>query len=413
MKKLLSLFFIICMLPLLGGCGSIRSNYREVEQILAIQTMGVDYLADGVRLTLAAPSTARSEDSPVYLTGSGESVSTAIQRIRNYSSEEDLFCAHVNHAVLGEDAAKQGVGLFFSYLCRSPDMRIDTPLYVVRDCSAEELISGVIDGGTGICEVLQAVKTNAEDRGDSTIFTAAEAMGSLYRYGSALLCALDYCPSDETEGSSPSGGGDSGPSSPPGEGGGASGGGGGASGSPKGPPMTAAVDGYAVLKDGRLCAYVSREDSVGANLLLDLPGISELVVRDREGEAVTLELTEGSSSFTPLWGDDGTLEGIHIVTDVTASLLEAPAEETGTDRSEYEDYITARLESAVLQRLRSVLGLSQKLDADFLGLAGRVELADPVQYRNMGRTFPELLPELELRVSVRGRLSHTNNLKDA
>lgn len=386
MKKFLAAVLLAALTPALSGCGSLYTNYREVEQLLVVQTMGLDTLPGGVRLTLAAPSTARQEDSPVYLSGVGESVSTAIERVYNYSSEEELFTAHINYLVLGEEAAEKGIGDTLNYLCRSPEMRIDTPLFVVKNCSAYDLISGVIGSGTGICEVLQSVKTNAEERGDSTVFTAAQALRSLNRYGSTLLCALEYSPSDEV----------SGQGSGTGEAGG----------------MTAAVNGYAILKEGKLQGYIDRDKALGASFLMNLVAVSEIVVRDMNGQPVTLELSQGGTKLQPVWEKDGSLRGLNISAQATASILEIGGGEPEADEGEYEDYITARLEDAVSQRIEAVLRLSKSLRADFLGLGGQVELADPVKFRNLKESFPELLPELEMRVSVSGELSHTNNLKE-
>ncbi len=414
MKKIALLLIIILALPLLTGCGSIYSNYREVEQILAVQTMGLDRLPGGVLLSLAAPSAARQDGKPVYLSGTGESISLAMERVRNYSNEEDIFPAHINHLVVGEDTARQGIDFCLNYLCRSPEMRIDTPLYVVRDCRAYDLISGVISSGTGICEVLQSVKTNADERSDSYIFTADQVLRNLERYGSCLLCALEY--SEATEVSGGGSGQGSGSSGQESGGSGKSGGNAQASSGDSGESgggMTAAVSGYAIIKDGKLCGFIDRDRAVGASFLMDLAAVTRIDVSDRDGRAVTLDVSQGGTKLRPVWADDGELQGLNISADVTASILEMDAEIPEGTSEEFEDYITAQLENAISERISSVLRLSRRLEADFLGLAGRVEMSDPVKFRNMERSFTEALPELELRVSVSGTLNHTNNLKDA
>ena len=460
MKKLISFLIVICMLPCLSGCGSIYSNYREVEQLLVIQTMGLDTLSDGVRLTLAAPSTTGNTGSPVSLSGDGQSITSAIERIRNYSTEDDLFCAHINHVVLGEDTAKQGIGQYLAYICRSPEMRIDTPLYVVRECSAAEFISGVIGTGTGICEVLDAVKATADERGDSYVFTAAQVVRELDRHGSALICALEYSNSDELVGDSGQGGvgnssSQSGSSDEQAQAGEASGqeqedsesqsgskgsqppqgestapespspdaqaeAGSrqeGTSGQPPAPSgeqsrgKTASAAGYGIIKGKKLVGYIGREDAIGANFLLNLVAVSDILVTDREGAYVTLEITQGGTKIVPVWDEEGALKGIDVYAHVSASIHEMQTSENHGG-GEYEDYITAQLESAISRRMGSVLQASKRLRADFLGLEDRVELADPLRFRNQSLSFEELLPKLEIRISVSGKLSHTNNLKD-
>lgn len=449
MKRLISLIVFCSMLPGLWGCGSVYSNYREVEQILAIQTMGLDSRESGVRLTLAAPSTTRTDGSPICLSGDGPSITTAIERIRNYSTEEDLFCAHINHVLLGEDAAKKGIDSVLTYICRSPEMRIDTPLYIVRGNTAEEMIGGAVEGGAGICEVLDAVKTNADERGDSTVFTAAQVVRDLDRHGSALICALELADADELTMDGGQQGGQSGPAAQDGQ---EPGGDGedqpspAAETAPEGqdapsptpeeggenpppeteqealyegaptPPLgrsqgkTAAVAGYGIIRGEKLCGYISREDAVGAGILLNRPGVSDLVVTDKTGGKVTLEVSQGESRVVPVWDGEGNLAGIDIYAKVTASLHEIEHSGSGQD---WADFITGQLEAAVSERMRSVLQTSKRLRSDFLGLGDRVELAAPGQFRALEASFSELLPGLEFRLSVSGRLSHTNNLKDA
>ena len=56
--------------------------------------------------------------------------------------------------------------------------------------------------------------------------------------------------------------------------------------------------------------------------------------------------------------------------------------------------------------------MSRELKADFLGLAARVERADPAAFAGLDRDFSELLPELELEITVSARLRHTNDRKE-
>lgn len=101
---------------------------------------------------------------------------------------------------------------------------------------------------------------------------------------------------------------------------------------------------------------------------------------------MTLEISQGGSQIRPLWAEDGSLHGLDVSAEVSASV--ADMEKSGNlDSPEYSDYITSRLEAAVSSRISAVLRLSQKLSADFLGLAGRIETQAPgeipVQWRRV------------------------------
>jgi len=382
-RTLLSLTLALFLLPALSGCAGLYANVREVEQLLVIQTMGLDGGEGGVRLSLASGAGIKAAGSPTRLHASAPTVSAAIEQIRSRANEDDLFCAHVGHVLIGEGAAESGVDAFLSYICRSRDLRLSVPLYLVRGGSAEEAVLGVGDESYGICDALDAADADVRLRGDGRLTSAAEIVSSLARCGSALICAVEYRPSAEEARSG---------------------------GAAAGPVMTVAPAGYGVLKGDRLCGGIDREQAVGVGLLLNDTGPCELLVRDREGRPVTLTLERGGSELRPLWSDAGALEGLEISVWAVASAAELGVSGQGGD-SAWEDDLTARLEAELARRVGSVLQLSRELGADFLDLGGRVERADPRRFAALEPSFGDLLPDLRLRLSVSGRLAHTGDIR--
>ena len=63
-KKLTAAVLALSLLAL-SGCsgGSIYSNYREIEQLVVIQTMGFDAAGDGVGLSISSGNTGGSGGS--------------------------------------------------------------------------------------------------------------------------------------------------------------------------------------------------------------------------------------------------------------------------------------------------------------------------------------------------------------
>lgn len=380
MKRLLSL--ILCLVPLFSGCGSIYLNYKDIEQIKVIQTMGLDYIPSGVQLTLSSASTGSGNGEALCLTGSGNSISEAMEQIRNYSYEDELFFSHINQIIIGEDAAKHGIEKYLNFICRSPDLRIDTPLYVVKDKSAKETMGKVGSKSKGVSEILKAIETNDKLHNNSRVISAAQVINNLQKYGGTLISALEYGEAAEN-------GKDKDDKS-------------------KAPDMTAAPAGYAVFKGPELCAYIDRENAVGVDLLLNRLGISDIVVADNKGRPVTLETTGGKSQVVPVWGENGELIGIDVFADVSATIVEMEDDST-VSKEEITDLMISKLESEISSRTGYVLQLSRKLQTDFLGLGGRIELNSPQKFRAMKTDFAQILPALELRISVSGELSHTND----
>lgn len=395
MKRFLIIYIVIFALPL-SGCKSIYNNYKEIEQLLVVQTMGLDTQGGGVLLSLASAAGSNGS-SPRRLHSSGESITTAMERIYNYSYEEQLFLSHVGQLIIGEDAAELGIDDYLAYISRTPAMRLDMPIFVVRDGSALDAIMQVGDGKRGISEILETVEVSSLRRGDSGIYTAADVLRDSMRWGSALICALECSNASETpeSGSSQSSGTQASSAQ-----------------QNETPQLTAAANGFAIIRNGKLCRYLSREQAIAVGFLRNDVGISDVQVRDKHGDLVVLEIDGGKSRIKPVWSAPGELEALNVQTEVQASVIEiSGVGELG--KAEYTDHLTAQLEGLISDYVNETLQASKDLKADFLGLASAVESSNVEYFRLMSRPFPDLLPELELTVSVRGHLRHTNDMRDS
>lgn len=388
LRRCISLLILIFFIPFLTSCG--LPKYREVEQLLVIQTMGLDYENGAVRLSLASAADG-SGGEPRRLSSSGDSVTAAMERIYGHSYEQELFCYHVGHVLIGEAAAENDLTPYLNYICRSPVMRIDVPLYIVRSSTASRLVMDAGDDSKGISEIMQTVETKLEQRNGAHIFTPADVIRSLKRCGASLVCALDY--TDSAESTSEQNGKDTDFSE--------------SFGAQSSSGKTAASAGYAVIRDGKLCGYLSTDDAAAADILMGNGGVFILQVDDGSGGSAALEVDSGQADISPRWNGN-TLEGLDISVHVTASVLELNGRQP-TSRQSYIDELTAALESVISDRANSVLQSSKSLHADFLGLATIIERSDPTLWRRMEGSFTDLLPGLDLNLSVSAAIRHTND----
>lgn len=362
---------------LLSGCSNPFADHRDIEHLLVIQTMGIDTDRGSVVLSLASAADS-SGGEPKRLSALGSTVTAAMERIYDCSFEEELFCYHVKSVLVGEKAAEEGIDGLLGYICRSPIMRIDVPMFVVRSAKAGDVIMEAGDGERGISEIMQNLSRKL-DRRDGGSFTAKDIMRSLRRSGSALITALSYEESTEE-------------------------------GSEEGENRTAAPGGYAVIRDGKLCKFIEPADAAAADMLLSRSGIYNIEVADSHGGKVVLEVSDGKAELTPIW-DGGVLKGIAAHVSAQYSVLETNGR-SELQNAEYVDGLTAALETELLQRAGNVLRTSADLKSDFLGLVNCVERSDPESLRAMKQSFPDKLPGLEFQVTVSCRISHTNDMKD-
>lgn len=417
---------LLGMCILLSGCSNPFADYRETEHLLVIQTMGIDRESGGVRLSLAASSEGIG-NTPRVLAASGETVAEAMARIYDYSFEDEVFCYNVKNVLIGENAAEEGIEEFLGFICRSPEMRLDMPVFIVKGRSAEQIITEAGDDERGISDIMQNVQQKLKRRG-GTPFTGVDILRSLKRGGSALVCALslDEASEDVPEDKEDKAAGQSGGESAGQNGTDAAGQNGGEEKSiPPSPAaeseppaatganeqgQTAASAGYAVIRDGKLCKYIDVREAVAADMLLNRGGVHEIEVNDLYGSRVTLEVTNASSSFSPRWDGD-TLTGQEVHISAEYSVLETFGH-SELESAQYADALTAALETELLSRAGAVLTSTGELKADFLALGSTVERSRPEKYRSIKARFPELLPGLEFQVTVSCRLKHTNDMKD-
>ena len=369
MKKSL-LLLLLCLSPLLAGGASLYAQRREVEQLRLMETLGLDPAGDGLMLSLASPAT--EEAGPLVCSGTGLTLSQALDRLRDRSLEAELFCGHLRHILLGEDYARQGLEELLAAVSRSSDLRLDLPVFVVLDGSARQAMEQSGSGEKGVSDVLNAL---CQVREGSAVSTAGSILRDLDRQGSSLVRTLRL-----------QSGADAGDSS-----------------------RILTEEGYAVLLDGKLREQISPEDAAAVELLTDSLCPRPLVLRDGRGSRVTLELQDGSLRLEPEWDENGALTGLDLRVKVRAAVLETEDFHSVADAG-YLNALTARLEGEISRRIGNVLRLSRSLEADFLGLGRRIERQAPLRGRGLDRELGALLPDLCLHVTVQGELKHSNDI---
>ena len=153
MKKLLIL--LLCLAPVLAGLPRLYAQRRETEQLRLAETMGLDPAPEGLRLSLAAPG--GGEEEPLFASAPGASVNLAMDALRQQAGGEQLFCGHLQHILLGEAYARQGLESLLSAVCRSSDLRLDMPVYLILGAEAGEAMAALDDGKAGVCDALNSL----------------------------------------------------------------------------------------------------------------------------------------------------------------------------------------------------------------------------------------------------------------
>ena len=251
------------------------------------------------------------------------------------------------------------------WVCRSREIRMDGPLLIVRGASAEKALLESGGERVGAAELLDALASSAPARLGGELPSVARIAGRLESGGCAFAAAVACTPSSELEDGER--------------------------------PLTLAPAGLAVLKEGKLAAFLDPDEAVGADLLLGARGEHSFVVTDHAGQRVTLQTAPGRTELRVIRGADGSPEAIEATICLSAAVAELDGKGNLSD-GDYADELAALLERELLRRAGAVLRLEHALGADLLSLPSRAGLDRDAA--------------LPVRLSASVRVDHANDVRD-
>lgn len=372
MKKFIAALCALSLMLTASGCsgGSIYSNYRDIAELLVIQTLGFDLSDAGVRLSVSAEgSTGAGKDNegktPVRLSVDAQSMTEAQDALQHYSGGLRLFFGHTAYIVLGENVLNTDTAQFFDCIERDAAFRLCIPVFAASG-SASELVMGAGADEHDATRLMRAVTENLRLRGDAHIFTAAEIVSALDSNGAALICAVKAVPADTID-----------PDAAEGE-------------------MAIVPDGYTIINNNKAAGHIPMELARGVSLILNEAGSMPVVV----GNA-TLQIDRSSCELEPVFGDG--LEGVAININISASLAEA--------RGDFDPgELTREFEAEARSWVEDVLELQKSSACDFLHLGSALEIRRPQRLRGASENFALIAPGLDFTVRVTADLDRSFHL---
>lgn len=365
MRKLFIIIVCALLAATLSGCtGALKASYREISELRLVRTVGFDSLDNGELVSVCADAATEDGES-IRLSAEGSSLLTAMQALRQRAESSDLYYPHISYMLMGEDAAEHAA-VYLDFIERSAQARLDAPLLVVRGSGAEALVTEAGSGGLDITDILASMEREGEREGGFTLFTCGETARSLAEYGAALCSAVR--PERAKEG------------------------------------ITAVRAGYAVLRDGALAGWLDESAGRGVTLLMGRSGGGAVYLG-----GATAELTGADVNYEPVWSAEGKLIGARVDIALRAVLTETDGHLDPDDAA-----VMAGLESALARTAggwaKTVLDTSQELEADFMALGKKLELAAPFKWQAASIDWEAAFAQLPITVSVSANIERTGAL---
>ncbi len=369
MRRWSILLYVSLSLLLLGGCdASLAADRHDAERLLLIQTMGLDR-EDGHLVMSVSSGLGPDEKPSLVMSAAASGIEDAIARLQNYSPENQLFYAHVQYLLLGEQFAGSDLDQVIEWVDRSPTLRMDTNMLIVRGTARDAVVDSS-EQATDITQRLASLDRQAQASGWS-VRTLREVAAALAEGDGALCLTVRTAPSDGnvfTE-------------------------------DQRADAVVPA--GYAILNGDGLAAFLSPEASLGAELLTGDPTGLLITV-----EGCTLELLGGSAEIDGRFAGDGAVEGLDIRCTLQAGLLEK-----AEDRSISPEKLNEALSGTVGEWVYEALDAAQQLGCDYLGLR-RAALKSAPDKAAAGRAWGEAFPAIPISVTVDGIVERSYDLAE-
>lgn len=371
------------ILLFLSGCsnaGTVYSNYRELEEMELILTMGFDAAGDKLRMSVSGGSTkSGGKGSPAPATRmvtNGNTVTETMESLQDYAVKEELFYAHTQYVLVGEDCAEEKLGHILEHLETAHGVRASVPLFIIREDTAEHLVLQCGGEDTDIAEVLHSIIRDSKRRGDGHPFSCGEIISDLEEYGAALAMTLKTEPTQQAQ-----------------------------------PDVEENLisplpDGYAILKNDTIVGYISKEDARGINLLMERPGIGSVTIWDRSCGSISLALTKCKVHLHPIWGQDGSVSGIRAEIDASAYLKEVELPKQMDQAS-----VLKGLERQLEKWVEHVLQKMSDTEADFLGIGRKLRMQSPSDWDHAPKSWDQVIGDLTIQVQAHCSMSQNSELK--
>lgn len=357
------------------GSGAISTNYRPVEDLMLIQTIGVDLAPEGVCLS-ASTGRAGENEPPKRMTQTGGTMLAALDRLQDRTPSAELFYAQTSYLLLGEEAAAAGeLTPLLDFIARNPDMRLSAPLFLVRG-TAQQAVMDTGDDRTDVTEALAALEKDTALSGMSHAFSCADIARALTGSGCAAVGAVACVRTPESEGGT----------------------------------LTLVPAGYAIFRGGDYLGCIAPETARGASMLLGVVTNGDIAVRDDDGSTVMLALDTCRAAIRPVW-DGGTLARVDVTLRLRAGISELRTPRRITTRA-YQQSLNAALAACVGGWVRDAIAASQALEADFLGVGQAVAVRSGHRWAAVRDGWAELWPDVPVRVTVEADVGRTYDLRD-
>lgn len=383
--KPVKLFILIFLVLLQTGCKILFLGRTEIDKIEFIRVIGIDKSSEQegyVRLTiatqriLASTSGIGSEKQSSIVVTEGQTIFEAVRNLWNYVDRRP-FLGHVEFALIGEEAAKDGIMDYIDFFCRDPEARLNMKIFLVKGRKAEEIISEATGEHRFIYEQLYGSSENQSGQSITNVVDLVEVMYILDKeYLSLYIPCLDL--RHHTK-----------PSTINNE-------------------LDIAMNGFALFDGDKLAAHLDAAMGRGLNWVRNNIQSGIVVVESPEGNMVSMEIIDSNTKLKAILSDQKLT--IHVNVTFTSNIGEIRGNEDIFTQDGIA-FLEKQLQQNVKKEIEDVIRFSQETNLDFLSVGEAVFHQYPIQWEDkFEKEWKTAYSEVIFKVNVTPVITGTYNI---
>ncbi|MDF2558498.1 MAG: gerKC4 [Bacillales bacterium] len=386
MKKVIILLNIVFISISLAGCKPFLKGRTEIDDLTFIKVIAFDKPKKGnIRVTASAKnvslqtggSGSSQPSKSINITADGKTVFDAIRRL-NLFSEKKPFFGHTEYILISEQMAKHGLLECIDFISRDHELRLNSRIYIVKGMTAQDFLEKSGKGEYFISDRLSHLEVASDTLSLSTKVPLAEAMFILDKPYLSL-----YIPSVEMKKSLQK--------------------------SEKG-KMDIYLDGFAIFNGDKFIKFLNHNEVRGLTWLRNLNEGGIIVVKDKKGENISLEIMASRTKIEPLIMKNDKLKAT-ITIDITTNLDEIFGHKDIFNKSDLE-FIEKAQNETVKKMVMGAIQEAQKTEQDFIGIGSHFYQKHPTVWEKYEKDWGKRLSKIDFVVRVDSNIMRTYQLNE-
>ncbi|HHW69731.1 MAG TPA: hypothetical protein GX392_00040, partial [Clostridiales bacterium] len=168
------------------------------------------------------------------------------------------------------------------------------------------------------------------------------------------------------------------------------------------------LDGYGVLKDGKLISYADEYLSTGINILNDKYMEGNITIQDPYGQDVSLEVFEVIAEKRYKFSN-GNIESVALKIIVNSNLAEQHSRENIYTKEGLE-YLFEQQADTVKKEVYDVIEFAQNNNVDVLGFSRDIFKKHPIKWEKIEPEWDSIFPNLDIDINIKSKIGRTYDI---